>query len=84
MTFLPQAFAHGFQSLCDETEVFYHMSRPYVPEAACGVHFDDPAIGIRWPIRKGLVVSPRDRALPRIAPDRKGQAGAPVPELSPC
>jgi dTDP-4-dehydrorhamnose 3,5-epimerase len=78
MTFLPEGFAHGFQSLRDETEVFYQMSRPYVPEAARGVRYDDPALGIRWPIRKGLVVSPRDRALPRIAPDGKGRASAPA------
>jgi dTDP-4-dehydrorhamnose 3,5-epimerase len=84
MVFVPEGFAHGFQCLSDETEVFYQMSRPHVPEAARGVRYDDPAIGIRWPIRKGLVVSPRDRALPSIAPARRSRgapAHAPAPAL---
>ncbi|MGB8275126.1 MAG: dTDP-4-dehydrorhamnose 3,5-epimerase [Alphaproteobacteria bacterium] len=66
MVFVPEGFAHGFQSLSDDSEVCYQMSRPYAPEAARGVRFDDPAIGIVWPIRRGLVMSERDRAFPLL------------------
>jgi dTDP-4-dehydrorhamnose 3,5-epimerase len=47
--FVPEGCAHGFQTLMDDTEVLYQMSTPYVPEAARGVRWDDPAFGIEWP-----------------------------------
>lgn len=47
--FVPKGFAHGFQTLAENTEVHYQMSRPYVPEAGRGVRWDDPAFGIDWP-----------------------------------
>ena len=61
--YVPVGFAHGFQTLVDESEVLYMMSHPYVPAAARGVRFDDPAFAIDWPAPPpgGLVVSPRDR-----------------------
>ena len=46
---IPTGCAHGFQTLRDDTEVLYLMSTPYVPGAARGVRWDDPAIGIEWP-----------------------------------
>lgn len=49
MLFVPAGFAHGFQTLTDETEVFYMMSTAYVPGAAEGLRYDDPALGIQWP-----------------------------------
>ncbi len=62
--FVPAGFAHGFQTLLDASEVHYQMSQPYLPEAARGVRFDDPAFAIRWPEPPtgGLVVSDRDRS----------------------
>lgn len=42
-------FAHGFQTLVDDTEVLYAMDAPYVGEAADGVRWDDPAFAIGWP-----------------------------------
>jgi len=60
--FVPIGFAHGFQTLTDDTEVLYIMSTPYVAEAARGVRWDDPAFAIDWPDAPagGRVVSERD------------------------
>ena len=57
--FIPAGFAHGFQTLTDDTEVFYQITARYDPGAAGGVRWDDPAFGIDWPIRPPLL-SPRD------------------------
>ncbi|HEX6767083.1 MAG TPA: dTDP-4-dehydrorhamnose 3,5-epimerase [Polyangiaceae bacterium] len=59
--YLPAGVAHGFQTLADDTEVFYQISEAYHPESARGVRFDDPAFGIRWPV-EDPIVSERDRA----------------------
>lgn len=48
--YVPEGFAHGFQTLCDDTEVGYLISAFYAPEAACGVRYDDPAFAIEWPL----------------------------------
>jgi dTDP-4-dehydrorhamnose 3,5-epimerase len=66
MLYVPGGFAHGFQCLADHSEVFYQMSEFYHPELARGVRFDDPAIGIHWPITPP-VASARDRNLPLLA-----------------
>ena len=47
--FVPEGCAHGFQTLVDASEVLYQISTPYVPDAARGVRWDDPAFGIEWP-----------------------------------
>lgn len=59
MLFVPEGFAHGFQTLVDAAEVFYQISEVYHPEAARGVRWDDPAFGIRWPLDV-TVISARD------------------------
>jgi len=46
---VPEGFAHGFQTLEDNTEVFYQMSERFVPEAARGYRWNDPAFAIEWP-----------------------------------
>jgi dTDP-4-dehydrorhamnose 3,5-epimerase len=48
--YIPEMFAHGFQTLEDGTEVFYQMSEFYAPELARGLRYDDPRLGIRWPL----------------------------------
>jgi dTDP-4-dehydrorhamnose 3,5-epimerase len=53
--YIPEGFAHGFQSLVDNTEVFYQMSEFYHPECARGARWDDPIFGIEWPITKRIV-----------------------------
>jgi dTDP-4-dehydrorhamnose 3,5-epimerase len=66
--YVPPGFAHGFQTLVDGTEVLYQMSAPYVPGAACGVRWDDPAFGIDWPPAPpaGRVMSERDASYPDL------------------
>jgi len=63
MLYVPKEFAHGFQTLEDETEVFYQMSAYYHQESARGVRWDDPAFGIDWPLALS-VISERDRSHP--------------------
>jgi dTDP-4-dehydrorhamnose 3,5-epimerase len=64
MMFIPEGFAHGFQTLADDTLVTYAISTPYVPEASGGVRWDDPELGIEWPSSDDRTISERDRTLP--------------------
>jgi dTDP-4-dehydrorhamnose 3,5-epimerase len=61
--YIPKGLAHGFQTLTDDSEVAYQMSHVYVPEAARGVRWDDPAFGIDWPEAE-RTVSDRDSSFP--------------------
>jgi dTDP-4-dehydrorhamnose 3,5-epimerase len=63
--FVPQGFAHGFITLRQDTEVLYMISVPYVPGFDRGVRWNDPAIGIAWPLDPS-VVSARDAAYPLL------------------
>jgi dTDP-4-dehydrorhamnose 3,5-epimerase len=69
MIYVPEGFAHGFQTLEDATELFYQMSQVYHPETARGVRWDDPAFGIRWPAGE-RIISERDRAYPDFVAER--------------
>lgn len=64
MLYIPEGFAHGFQTLVDETEVFYQMSEFYHPECAKGVRWDDPAFSIRWPDTAERIISAQDQNFP--------------------
>jgi dTDP-4-dehydrorhamnose 3,5-epimerase len=66
MVYIPEGFAHGFQTLEDDTEVFYQVSEYYHPESARGARWDDPAFGISWPLSIS-VISERDRSHPFLA-----------------
>ena len=66
MLYVPPGFAHGFQSLADDTEVFYQISTFYHPESARGARWDDPAFGIEWPVTE-RVISDKDRQYPDFA-----------------
>jgi dTDP-4-dehydrorhamnose 3,5-epimerase len=48
--YIPKGFAHGFQTLSDDVEVNYLISAPYKPESAHGIRYNDPALGISWPL----------------------------------
>jgi dTDP-4-dehydrorhamnose 3,5-epimerase len=63
MLYLPEGFAHGFETLEDNTEVAYYISEFYAPDCARGIKWNDPMFGIEWPIEPS-VVSPRDRDYP--------------------
>lgn len=64
MLYIPVGVAHGFQTLADNSEVFYQMAAAYVPSHADGVRWDDPAFGIEWPDANNRVISDRDRSYP--------------------
>jgi len=57
MLYVPKGLAHGFQTLEDNTEVFYQMSEVYVPESASGVRWNDPAFGIEWPEDVRIIIA---------------------------
>lgn len=68
MLYVPEGFAHGYQTLLDATETFYHVSAPYAPEAEGGVRWNDPAFRIDWPDADRPFMSEKDRAWPDYQP----------------
>lgn len=62
--YIPEGFAHGFQTLTDAAEVYYQMTKCHHPESARGVRWDDPAFGIQWPPAANRIIAARDRAYP--------------------
>jgi dTDP-4-dehydrorhamnose 3,5-epimerase len=66
--FIPRGFAHGFVTLEDETEVLYKVSGVYSPAHDRAIRFDDPAVGIAWPVDPAsITVSDKDRTAPMLA-----------------
>jgi dTDP-4-dehydrorhamnose 3,5-epimerase len=65
--FVPEGFAHGFVTLEEDTEVSYKVSAPYSPEHERAIRFDDPAIGIDWPIEAAPLLSARDSSAPLLS-----------------
>ncbi len=63
MLYIPPGFAHGFQTLSNDAEVFYQISNFYKPEFSRGVRWNDPAFGIRW-ISPPSVISRQDNEYP--------------------
>ena len=63
MLYVPEGFAHGYQTLVDGTEMSYLTSTPYVASAAKGIRFNDPAFGIVWPLPIAVISDP-DRSWP--------------------
>jgi dTDP-4-dehydrorhamnose 3,5-epimerase len=65
MLYIPKLFAHGFQTLEDDTEIFYQMSEYYEPAASKGLRWDDPKLSINWP-DAGRTMSQKDQAYPNL------------------
>ena len=66
--YVPKGFAHGYLTLEEECEVLYKVSAPYSPEHERAIRFDDPGIGIEWPIAPAeLILSDKDRAASPLA-----------------
>ncbi|OYR08105.1 dTDP-4-dehydrorhamnose 3,5-epimerase family protein [Brucella rhizosphaerae] len=66
--FVPKGFAHGFITLVENTEVVYKVTNYYSPEHDRSIRFDDPAIGIEWPIpSSGVQLSDKDQQAPLLA-----------------
>jgi dTDP-4-dehydrorhamnose 3,5-epimerase len=78
LLYVPEGFAHGFVTLADDTEVFYQMSERHVPTHARGVRWDDPALGIEWPVPPS-VISGRDRSYPDFDRSRHAAGDAASP-----
>jgi len=66
MVWVPAGLAHGFQTLVDDCLVLYKTTAEYRPGHEAGIRWDDPDIGISWPVRPAIL-SPRDAALPGLA-----------------
>ena len=65
---VPPGLAHGYCALEDETRVLYKLTKPFVPEAAQGILWNDPALGIQWPLAPGTeIVNERDSTAPALA-----------------
>lgn len=65
MLYIPKGFAHGFQTLEDDTEVFYQMSDVYVSKSSSGVRWNDRAFAIEWPSDERIIIA-RDREYPNF------------------
>jgi dTDP-4-dehydrorhamnose 3,5-epimerase len=63
--YVAEGYAHGFQTLADNTQVLYNMSEFYHPESSAGFRWDDPRVGIRWPL-PDVVISDKDASLPPL------------------
>lgn len=71
MMLIPEGFAHGFQSLEADSELLYLHTAFYTPDAEGGLRYDDPRLGITWPLAVADL-SPRDASHPYIEPDFQG------------
>lgn len=69
--YIPEGFAHGFQTLADDTVVLYQMSELYYPETARGVRWDDPKFNIKWPIQE-IILSELDKSYPHYINNPSG------------
>jgi dTDP-4-dehydrorhamnose 3,5-epimerase len=63
--FIPPGCAHGFQTLEEDTDVFYQMTDVYAPDLGAGLRWDDPALAIDWPIDTPII-NDRDRTYPDL------------------
>ncbi|MDX2233280.1 MAG: dTDP-4-dehydrorhamnose 3,5-epimerase [Hyphomonadaceae bacterium] len=79
LLYAPPGFAHGFLALADDTEITYFASRPYAPGAEEGVRWNDPALGMDWPIPI-THISEKDRTWPDLAVSARAPAAALVPQ----
>jgi dTDP-4-dehydrorhamnose 3,5-epimerase len=71
MIYVPEGFAHGFQTLRDDSQLVYHHTEYFNPKADAGLNYNDPAFGIQWPLAVSIM-SEKDKNLSLIKPDFKG------------
>jgi len=64
MLYVPEGFAHGYQNLTDNTQVFYQVSEVYSSESERGVRWDDPVFSIKWPETDIRIISEKDKSWP--------------------
>jgi dTDP-4-dehydrorhamnose 3,5-epimerase len=63
---IPEGFAHGFAVTSQSAEVFYKTTDYYAPEYERCLRWDDPCLGIDWPLKDGAMLSPKDREAPQL------------------
>jgi len=66
MFFIPQGFAHGFLALSEIVDFQYKVSNFYSQESEGGIIWNDPQVGIKWPLQRGIILSERDKKWPRL------------------
>lgn len=64
MLFIPEGCAHGYQTLTDDSQIFYMVSAFYKPEAERGIHWDDSLFNIKWKDAENMIISDKDRNWP--------------------
>ena len=69
--YIPEGFAHGFQCLSDDCELIYHHTEYYTPGVEAGIRYNDPLIGIQWPLPV-TILSSRDKEHPYLHKSFKG------------
>ena len=67
MLYIPEGCAHSFQTLEDDSTIIYHVSAFYEPSFERGVRWNDPAVGVRWPLADQALLNERDRSLPLLS-----------------
>jgi dTDP-4-dehydrorhamnose 3,5-epimerase len=71
MLYIPEGFAHGFQTLETNCELIYHHSEYYTPQAEAGIRYNDPLLSVVWPLRT-TEISERDLSHPLLNEQFKG------------
>lgn len=74
MLYIPKGCAHGYVTLEDDSSLLYMMTEFYVPNASFGYRYDDDAFGIEWPITSNLIISEKDRNLPKIFNEKRDES----------
>jgi dTDP-4-dehydrorhamnose 3,5-epimerase len=64
MLYVPENFAHGYLTLTDNAEVYYQVSKPYSPDHERGLRWNDPVLGVNWPIGGEPLISDKDKNWP--------------------
>lgn len=67
MMWIPPGFAHGFLVLSDTADFLYKTTSYYAPQSDRGIRWDDPQIGVKWPLEEAPVLSAKDRVQPLLA-----------------
>lgn len=66
MLYVPEGFAHGYQTLQAHTEIIYQVSQFYTPNSEAGLRWNDPSLNIVWPETEERIISPKDQAWPLL------------------